>query len=296
MVSGITLDQDGNVYAAVRCKDAPICKFDKEGNFLGSLGKDMPVTRLHGLSIAGDHSLWAADDGNHVIHHIAQDGTYLGHLGILNQPSDTGYDPSWVDPSDYTKPTLITFIDENGAQCQKLVSNSCYLSIKRMGAPFNKPTMLMETSDGRLVASDGYVKSAMHLFDKDGRLIKSWGGPGRRPGEMYIPHAFWIDPEDRIWLCDRENERLQVFDLEGNLFKVIDGLCYPQAIWGDGVNVYTAGDGRLNIYDLDYHLVGQIGYWHDTSLIAHSMCGDRNGSLFIADLGINSIYKLERIH
>jgi sugar lactone lactonase YvrE len=65
---------------------------------------------------------------------------------------------------------------------------------------------------------DGYGNSRVHHFSPDGRLIQSWGQPGTGPGEFNIPHGIGIDlSNDDIYVADRENFRIQIFDCEGNL-------------------------------------------------------------------------------
>lgn len=295
-VSGMAIDANGYLYASVRCKDSPIAVFDKDGQYVRSLGQNLPVAKLHGLFIDADQTIWVADDTQHVIFHLLKDGKQLGMLGKLGQPSDTGYDSTYRSPEDNSPPTPVRIVDETGNLVEVLASNTAYLSVKRLGEPFNKPTRLIRSADGRMFATDGYGNAAVHCFDSSGSFVCSWGGPGREPGHFSIPHSLWCDKRQHLWVCDRENNRMQVFSTEGQLLKVIDNLYFPCDVWSDEQYVYVyEGEGRISIYNMDYELLAQIGYWQCSCLTAHSMTGDSDGNLYVADFGIKSIFKLERM-
>lgn len=297
MVSGVAVDRHDNVYVSMRCKEAPICKFDPDGNFLGSVGSDIPFSRPHGIHVAPDDTIWFTDDALSVIWHIDQKGTLLDMLGTYGVGSDTGYDFFYVDPSDQTEPTTFFYVNEKGENVKAQVKNSAYRSIKRMGPPFNKPTKLVTLPDGRMAVSDGYGNVAVHLFSADGQLQRSWGGPGKEPGHFSIPHALCVDKYLHLWVCDRENERMQVFDLEGNVLSVLSCNLMPFDAWADDRFCYVIeGDGRITIFDLDnFRMTAQLGHWQCPDLIAHAMTGNSHSDLFLADLGVKSLYKLKRL-
>lgn len=297
MISGVAVDRHDNIYVSQRCKEAPICVFDKDGNFIKTIGSEVKFSRPHGIYVAPDDTIWFTDDALSVIWHIDGDGNELDMLGTYGVGSDTGYDFFYVDPSDKTEPTNFMYVNEKGENVRAQVKNSAYLSIKRMGPPFNKPTKLVMAKDGRLVVSDGYGNVAVHVFTPDYKLIRSWGGPGKERGHFSIPHGVWVDKYDRAWVCDRENERMQVFDLEGHVLKIMECNFMPFDAWADDEYCYVLeGDGRISIFNLEtYELVSQIGYWHCQDMIAHAMAGNSKGDLFCADLGIKGVFKLERI-
>ncbi len=56
--------------------------------------------------------------------------------------------------------------------------------------------------------ADGYGNARVHRFDRDGRLLLSWGQPGTGPGEFSCPHSIWIDAQDRVIVLDRDNNRI----------------------------------------------------------------------------------------
>ena len=85
----------------------------------------------------------------------------------------------------------------------------------RASGPFNYPTEMVLGPSGDIYVSDGYRNSRVHRFSADGRLIDSWGEPGTGSGEFNLSHAVAVSPDGRVYVCDRENSRLQVFTQDG---------------------------------------------------------------------------------
>jgi sugar lactone lactonase YvrE len=108
------------------------------------------------------------------------------------------------------------------------------------GRPFNKPTNLAFGPAGDLYVSDGYGNAHVHRLSPDGELIQTWGGSGSDPGQFYIPHDIRCDDEGFVYVADRENHRVQVFDGDGGV----------QAVWGRlhrpcGLAIAGEGERRL---------------------------------------------------
>ena len=88
------------------------------------------------------------------------------------------------------------------------------------GMPFNRPThVAIHEPTGDFFVSDGYGNSRVHKYDKNGNHLISWGTYGSGPGEFSLPHNLAIASADRVVVCDRENFRLQFFDLDGTFVK-----------------------------------------------------------------------------
>ena len=71
-----------------------------------------------------------------------------------------------------------------------------------------------------LFITDGYGNARVHKFAADGTHLLSWGEPGSAPGQFMLPHGVWIDRSGRVLVCDREKDRVQVFDLAGTLMSI----------------------------------------------------------------------------
>ena len=86
----------------------------------------------------------------------------------------------------------------------------------------------------------------VHRFSADGTLISSWGEPGKKhPGEFHLPHSLWIDEQGTIYVCDRENIRIQLFSLEGRYLAQWGDLDRPADIYIDAnETVYVSASSR----------------------------------------------------
>ncbi len=101
------------------------------------------------------------------------------------------------------------------------------------GEPFNLPTGTTVASDGTLFVSDGYGNRRVHKFSPDGKLIKSWGEPGDGPSQFVLPHFLDVDRDDTVYVCDRENDRIQLFTSEGEYVTEWAGLNRPADVYID---------------------------------------------------------------
>jgi DNA-binding beta-propeller fold protein YncE len=93
----------------------------------------------------------------------------------------------------------------------------------------NQPTDMAVTPAGDVFVADGYGNARVVHFDKAGKYVKEWGELGSKPGQFSIPHAIAVDSKGRLYVADRNNVRVQVFDQKGNLLDVWDNLITP---WG----------------------------------------------------------------
>ena len=83
------------------------------------------------------------------------------------------------------------------------------------GEPFHRCTHTALSPRGDLYVSDGYGNARIHKYTADGKLLMSWGEPGTDPGQFNVPHNICCDPDGWVYVADRENHRVQVFDGNG---------------------------------------------------------------------------------
>jgi sugar lactone lactonase YvrE len=114
--------------------------------------------------------------------------------------------------------------------------------VPRAAGPFNSCTKVAIAPNDELYVSDGYGNARVHRFAADGTLLQSWGEPGRGPGQFYLPHGILVH-EGRVIVCDRENDRLQFFDLDGNYLEQWTGLQAP-------CNVVVDAEGNFYVVEL----------------------------------------------
>lgn len=129
------------------------------------------------------------------------------------------------------------------------------------GEPFRKPTDIAFDSAGYMYISDGYENYRVHKYTPEGELVKSWGRQGSGPGEFELSHCVRVDPDDRVMVADRTNNRIQFFDTEGNHLTEWTGLHHPDTIFIDGGGiVYIAElDQRVSIWTLEGEKLAEWG-------------------------------------
>jgi DNA-binding beta-propeller fold protein YncE len=184
-VSDIAIGADDEVYVFNRGTD-PIAVFDRKGNFQRSIGQGV-FTNPHGMYVADDGSVFGVDDRDHTVRELSPEGEVRQVLGTVGEPSDTG----------------ATFPGK-------------YMSAQYPGGPFYSPTGLVIAGNGDMYVSDGYGNCRVHRFSRSGELKGSWGETGQGDYGLRLPHAITTPPAgDRLVVSDRENSRLQFFDLDG---------------------------------------------------------------------------------
>ena len=100
-------------------------------------------------------------------------------------------------------------------------SGKLLLSVGERGVPgadgshFNRPTDVATADDGSFYVSDGYLNSRVAVFSPEGRFLFEWGTKGGGPGQFNVPHGIALDSYGRVYVADRGNARLQVFDKKG---------------------------------------------------------------------------------
>lgn len=111
-------------------------------------------------------------------------------------------------------------------------------------AHFNLPTDVAVLRDGSFYVSDGYRNTRVVKFAADGSFAFEWGRKGDQPGQFNLPHGIAVDTQGRVVVCDRENERLQVFDAKGGFLSEWKG-----ADIGKPYGVAASSGGHLFVID-----------------------------------------------
>ena len=241
---GVACDSKDRVYVFLR-GPRPVQVFERDGTPVASWGEGVFV-RPHGIFIGPDDTVYCTDDFGHAVTVFSPDGKLRLTLGTVGKPSDTG----------------ATSID--------------YRTIKRPAGPFNFPTNLAVGPTGDLYVADGYGNARIHRFAPDGRLLSSWGEPGSGPGQFYVPHGLAVDQAGIVYVADRENSRIQLFDAAGKYLREWTDVARP-------CQLYIDRAGWVYIAELGY----RAGRWPGTGSHQPGQTGgrvsvfDRQGKLHV---------------
>jgi streptogramin lyase len=166
----------------------------------------------------------------------------------------------------------------------------------RDGDPFNLPTDVGVASTGELFISDGYGNARVHKYSPDGELIMSWGEWGTGPGQFNLSHAVRVDSQDRVWVCDRTNDRIQIFDTEGRFLTEWAGITKPDTLHFDpaGDVLYLAGlEQEVSVYSMDGELLTSWGGGRPSSkpgeflACPHGIWSDSRGDLYVGQVQVD---------
>lgn len=271
---GIAVDSTDHVHVFARA-EIPVLVFTASGEFVRGWGHGQFV-RPHGIWIEND-TLYLTDDFGHSVRQFSADGELLRAIGPAGEPSETG------------------------------VEGMDYRTIQPGGGPFNMPTNLVVGPGGDLFVTDGYGNARVHRFSAGGDLIASWGAPGSEPGQFNVPHGIGADA-DRLYVCDRENSRVQIFSPDGQLETIWTDVQRPcEAFVSDDGLVYvfelgrrtgafpwqtpdpTQPGGRMSIFDRDGNVLARWGGGDNPSspedfYAPHDVSLDSKGNIYTAEV------------
>ena len=212
------------------------------------------------------------------------EGDFLMPHGIYIAPNDN----IWLVDTQYH---IATEHAPDGELIRTL-GNKLQPSAGYEGLPFNMPTGLATALSGEIFVSSGYGGYLVHKFSPEGELLLSWGRQGTGPGEFVNLHNIWVDERSRVFICDRENDRIQIFDDQGQFLEAWTDLLMPQDLWiRDGI-VYVAESHDesvgLSIWTLDGDLVTRWreseGTGKGTLGAAHGIAVDAESSIYATDV------------
>src|SRR5579864_3707488 len=214
--AGVAVDRHGNIWVAERCGAntcagsdlAPILEFDSSGKLLKSFGAGMFVFP-HGISVDNDGNVWVTDGQGsggkgQQVFKFSPDGKVLMVLGKAGVASDTQ-------------------------------------------DTFNQPSAVAIGANGDIFVADGHggdSNARIVKFSKDGKFIVTWGKKGSGPGEFNIPHALAFDSKGRLFVADRGNNRIQIFDQEGKYIDQWKQFSRPSGIFISRNDVIYVADSE----------------------------------------------------
>jgi DNA-binding beta-propeller fold protein YncE len=262
--AAVAFDPKGHLYVLTRGAQA-FFEFDENGAFVRAFGDKM-FTRSHGLRIDSEGNLWATDVGAHVVVKLNPAGDVLLTLGTRGQAGE------W-----------------NEAAGSRLL---------------NQPNDVAIAANGNVFVVQGHTPgprgdARVLKFDKTGKFIKSWGGKGTGPGQFDVAHGAAIDAKGLLWVMDRENQRIQVFDGDGTFVREMKykGLPCSVAIGRDRVYMVNGFAGQLVSLDLSGKVLaatGRPGKALGEFGEAHFLAISPKGDLYVADSVNGALVKFVR--
>ena len=162
-----------------------------------------------------------------------------------------------------------------------------------MQAPFNHPADVCVAPSGELYVADGYGNSSVHRFSAAGDYIGSFGSPGSGPGQFRVPHSVSVSQDGRVYVADRENNRVQVFTPEGEFQAEWTDFKCPMGVHIDANQVVYVTDQipRVSIYTLDGELLSRGRTFEG----AHQVYTDSEGSIYGLDTANQRVQKLLKL-
>jgi DNA-binding beta-propeller fold protein YncE len=183
------------------------------------------------------------------------------------------------------------------------------------GTPFHRCTHTALSPRGDIYVSDGYGNARVHKFSPDGKLLKSWGEPGTDPGQFNIVHNIVTDAEGWVYVADRENHRVQVFDADGRYETQWLNLHRPCALYccrgarprfvigelGPGMNVNRQHPNigpRLSFVDEKGKLLARLGGENGPGLepgkfiAPHGLALDSRGDIYVGEVSYTEYPRL----
>jgi NHL repeat len=199
--AGVAVNSKGHVFvfsrgntvgSAYGAAAAQLLEFAPDGKFIREIGHHLYAWSFaHTVKIDKDDNIWANDKGSDMVIKFNPEGRVAMVFGRKQEASDEG-----TEPLKHPKPPL-----------------------PPVDGMFRQVTDVTWDSSGNTYISDGYINSRVAKVDKTGNWLTSWGEPGSGPGQFNVPHSIATDAHDNIYVADRGNRRIQVFDTNGKFLR-----------------------------------------------------------------------------
>jgi hypothetical protein len=202
-IGGVAVNSKGHIFVFTRSNSAngpaygatasQLLEFGPDGKYVREIGKGLYAwSYAHVVRVDKDDNIWCVDKGSDMIVKFNPEGHVVMVFGRKKEASDEAEPWTRVTPP---RPP----VDQQ----------------------FRQPTDVTWNAQGDIFISDGYVNARVAKFDKNGDWVKSWGEPGSGPGQLNTPHSIAADAKGNIYVADRGNGRIQVFDSDGKLEREI---------------------------------------------------------------------------
>jgi sugar lactone lactonase YvrE len=258
--ASVAFDSRGHMFVLNRGPQ-PLLEFDANGNFVRALAEGL-FTRSHGLRIDREGNIWATDVSAHFVVKLSPQGEVLLTLGTKGQAGE------WNE----------------AAQSHR----------------FNEPNDVAIADNGDIFVVQGHTPGRgdprVLKFNAQGKFLKTWGGRGARPGQFAVAHGIAIDSKGQLWVTDRENQRIEIFDQDGQFIRELKyaGLPCGLAIGRDDIYMVNGFAGQLLRLDLNGAVLaatGRPGKGLGEFGEAHFVAESPKGEIYVADTVNATLHK-----
>ena len=248
----IVVDASDRVFIFHRGETSPMI-FNTAGEYQGTWENADQWKDIHGVTIASDDDgeyFIVVDRDRHTVSRTSLDGEVAWTIGTPDEPH-------------------------------------------KDGQPFYRPTDSAVAPNGDIYVTDGYGNARVHQFTSAGELIRSWGSQGVGQGQFNLPHGARVierNGEPTLYVCDRQNHRIQLFTLEGEYIQKLTGFKQPVDLVVDAEGVRYVGElqHRITILDENDWPITRIGGESRAEpgyfVAPHSVWFDSEGSLYVAEV------------
>jgi NHL repeat len=280
---GVATNSKGHVFVYTRSGDTRLFEFDQNGAFVREIGQGLYGFEFaHAVRVDRDDNIWAVDEGTNMVIKFTPDGRLAMVLG-RRPPAVEGLAapvPGAAEPA--PEPYV-----------------------------FSRPTDVGFDAAGNIFVTDGYGNSRVVKFDKNGRFVKEAGTRGSQRGQLNLPHTMAMDANGNVYVGDRSNARVQVFDNDLNVKAIYDNVGNPWAVCispgphqylfvsnsipDNGLAQYRDITGEIYKMELDGTILGKFGkagkQLGEFSTVHEIDCRNPN-ELFVAEITAWRIQKI----
>jgi DNA-binding beta-propeller fold protein YncE len=262
-VSGIAVTPKGTVLVLHRGAH-PILEFDPSGKFLRSWGDGLfSEGKVGGIPQAN----WAPDRSRYSAVYGAPGCTSCGAHSVRIDPQGS----VWVvDATGH----VIYKLGPDGKETMRLGTKGTAGSSQ---TTFNLPTDIAFAPNGDLYVTDGYGGARVVRFSRDGKYLSEWGKRGTGPGEFMLPHNVVVDAQSRVYVTDRDNQRIEVFDANGKYLTEWKGT-------GGVSGMVLTRDSHIVTGAVLRDLTGKVIGRFPEAQAAHGVAVDASGNVYLAQL------------
>jgi len=243
---GVATNSKGHVFVYTRSQETRLFEFDAKGNFLKEWGEGLyGFAFAHAVRVDPQDNVWAVDEGTNMVIKFNPEGRVVMVLGRRPEAIE-GRATTSSAPTPNDEPYV-----------------------------FSRPTDVGWDAAGNIFVTDGYGNSRVVKYDQNGRFLAQTGTRGSQPGQLNLPHTMAMDAKGNVYVGDRSNSRIQVFDNDLKLKAIYDQTGAPWAVCispGPHQYLYTSNSntdnnnsqiaavtGEIYKMELDGTILGKFG-------------------------------------